>query len=91
MRRPCCNCSLACAIQPTLRAIANSVSSLPGVLAVSVLHSYFAVPVHQHIARHAWMFAVLGGALIVWLAVWTVRRRHGGGLIEAAAPVKKTR
>ncbi len=64
---------------------------LPGVLAVSVLHSYFAVPVHQHIARHAWMFAVLGGALIVWLAVWTVRRRHGGGLIEAAAPVKKTR
>jgi membrane-associated protein len=33
---------------------------------------------------------VLGGALVVALAVWTIRRRHGGGAIEPAkAPVRK--
>jgi hypothetical protein len=29
---------------------------------------------------------VIGGALIVALATWTIRRRHGGGRIEPAKP-----
>ncbi len=51
---------------------------LPGVLAVSALHEYAGVPRHAGIARHYWMLAVIGGALIVALATWTIRRRHGG-------------
>jgi membrane-associated protein len=31
---------------------------------------------------------VLGGALILALAVWTIRRRNGGGVIEPAEPAK---
>jgi membrane-associated protein len=30
------------------------------------------------------MLAVLGGAAVVALGVWTIRRRHGGGVIEPA-------
>ena len=63
---------------------------LPGVLAVSVLHKYAGLPHHAGIAKHYWILAVLGGALIIALAVWTVRRRHGGGVIEPATkPVRK--
>jgi membrane-associated protein len=51
---------------------------LPGVLAVSALHEYAGVPHHAGFARHYWMLAVIGGAVIVALATWTVRRRHGG-------------
>jgi membrane protein DedA with SNARE-associated domain len=60
---------------------------LPGVLAVSVLHQY-----HQPgTGKHYWMLSVIGGALIVALAVWTLRRRHGGGIIETPAkPVSKS-
>jgi membrane-associated protein len=54
---------------------------LPGVLAVSALHEYAGLPHH----RHYWMLSVIGGALVVALAVWTIRRRHGGGAIEPAA------
>jgi membrane protein DedA with SNARE-associated domain len=61
---------------------------LPGVLAVSALHEYAGLPHHEHMGKHLWMLAVLGGALIVALAVWTIRRRHGGGVIEPAKPVK---
>ena len=61
---------------------------LPGVLAVSALHEYVGLPHHEHTGKHLWMFAVLGGALIVALAIWTIRRRHGGGVIEPAKPVK---
>ena len=55
---------------------------LPGVLAVSALHQYAGLPHHEHVGKHLWMFAVLGGALILALAIWTIRRRHGGGVIE---------
>jgi len=30
------------------------------------------------------MLSVLGGALIVALTVWAIRRRKGGGIIEPA-------
>ena len=57
---------------------------LPGVLAVSALHEYAGLPHHEHVGKHLWMLAVLGGALIVALGVWTIRRRNGGGIIEPA-------
>ena len=62
---------------------------LPGVLAVSALHQYAGLPHHQRHRQAFWMLAVLVGALIVALAVWTIRRRHGGRAIEAAKPVKR--
>ena len=51
---------------------------LPGVLAVSALHEYAGLPPHAGIARHYWILAVIGGALILALTTWTIRRRHGG-------------
>jgi membrane protein DedA with SNARE-associated domain len=51
---------------------------LPGVLAVSALHEYAGLPPHTGTARHYWILAVIGGALIVALVTWTIRRRHGG-------------
>ena len=57
---------------------------LPGVLAVSALHEYAGLPHHAGIARHIWMLAVIGGALIVALATWTIRRRHGSGAVAPA-------
>jgi len=62
---------------------------LPGVLAVHALHEYAGIPRHTGIARHYWMLAVIGGALIVALAVWVIRRRHGGGAIEPAKSVRR--
>jgi membrane protein DedA with SNARE-associated domain len=58
---------------------------LPGVLAVSALHQYAGLPHHDGLGKHYWMLSVIGGALIVALAVWTIRRRHGGGIIEPPA------
>ena len=55
---------------------------LPGVLAVSMLHEYAGLPHHAGLARYYWILAVIGGALLVALATWTIRRRHGAGLIE---------
>jgi membrane protein DedA with SNARE-associated domain len=57
---------------------------LPGVLAVSALHKYAGFPHHGGIGKHYWMLAVFGGALVVALATWTIRRWHGGGAIEPA-------
>jgi membrane protein DedA with SNARE-associated domain len=58
---------------------------LPGVLAVSLLERYGHFVGIGRGARHYWMPLVVGGALILALAVWTIRRRHGGGAIEPAA------
>ncbi len=51
---------------------------LPGVLAISALHEYAGIPRHEGIGKHYWILAVIGGALVVALATWTIRRRHGG-------------
>jgi membrane protein DedA with SNARE-associated domain len=57
---------------------------LPGVLAVSALHEYGGFPHHGGIAKHYWILAVAGVAVIVGLVLWALRRRHGGGMIEPA-------
>jgi membrane-associated protein len=61
---------------------------LPGVLAVSALHQYAGLAHHEHIGKCVWMLAVLGGALAVALAVWIIRRRRGGGIIEPVRAAK---
>jgi membrane protein DedA with SNARE-associated domain len=64
---------------------------LPGVFAVSVLHKYAGFAPHEGIAKHYWMLTVIGGALIVALVTWAIRRGRGGNAIEPAAkPVRKT-
>jgi membrane protein DedA with SNARE-associated domain len=55
---------------------------LPGVLAVSALRQYAEMSHHVGLAKHYWLLSVLGGALIVALATWTIRRRHGGRIME---------
>jgi membrane protein DedA with SNARE-associated domain len=63
---------------------------LPGVLAVSAFHKYQGFAPHAAIARHYWILTVIGGALIVALVTWAIRRRRGGGAIEPAVrPVRK--
>jgi membrane-associated protein len=59
---------------------------LPGVLAIAALHKYGGVPHHAALAKHYWILLVIGGATIGALALWFVRRRNGGGIIE---PVRK--
>jgi membrane protein DedA with SNARE-associated domain len=49
---------------------------MPGVLAISALHKYGGISRHAGAGKHYWMLTVIGGALIVALATWTVRRRH---------------
>ncbi len=56
---------------------------LPGVLAVSALHEYAGLPHHEHVGKHLWMLTVAGGAIILGLAIWTIRRRHGSGIATA--------
>jgi membrane protein DedA with SNARE-associated domain len=64
---------------------------LPGVFAVSVLHKYAGFAPHEGLAKHYWMLTVIGGALIVALVTWAIRRRHGGNAIEPAQkPVRRT-
>ena len=62
---------------------------LPGVFAVSALHKYGGFAPHSGLAKHYWMLFVIGAAVIIALAVWVIRRRKGGGVIEPAAPVQK--
>ena len=59
---------------------------LPGVLAVSALHRYGGFESHAGHAKHYWMLFVIGGALIIALVSWAIRRRQGE---PAAAPVRK--
>jgi membrane-associated protein len=57
---------------------------LPGVLAVTALHQYGGIPHHTGLGKHYWMLAVIGGGLIVALAIWMIRRRRGAGAIKLA-------
>ena len=61
---------------------------LPGVVAVSALHRYAGLPHHAGLARHIWILGVIAGALLIGLATWSIRRRHGSGVIEPARPTK---
>jgi membrane-associated protein len=51
-------------------------------LAVSAFRQYAEMSHHAGLAKHYWMLSVLGGAVIVALATWTIRRRHGGRVME---------
>jgi membrane protein DedA with SNARE-associated domain len=57
---------------------------LPGVLAVSALDRAGGLAGLEGNAKHYWMALVIGGALMLALTVWIVRRRHGGNAIEPA-------
>jgi membrane protein DedA with SNARE-associated domain len=57
---------------------------LPGVLAASLLERYGHLAGLGAHAKHYWLPLVICTALIVWLVVWTIRRRHGGGAMEPA-------
>jgi membrane protein DedA with SNARE-associated domain len=57
---------------------------LPGVMAVSLLDRYGIFEGTGGSAKHHWMPIIIGGAIILALAVWTIRRRHGGSVIEPA-------
>ncbi len=61
---------------------------LPGVMAVSVLDRFEAFHHTGGSAKHHWIPIIIGGAVIVALAVWTIRRRNGGNAIEPARPAK---
>lgn len=58
---------------------------LPGVLAISAWHSYAGLPHHGHPVKHIWILSVVGVAIIVGLALWIIRHRHGDG-VAAAKP-----
>lgn len=57
---------------------------LPGVLAVSALDRAGGLAGLEGGAKHYWMPLVIGGALILALVVWTIRRKRGGNAIEPA-------
>jgi membrane protein DedA with SNARE-associated domain len=62
---------------------------LPGVLAVSALHKYGGFEPHAGFAKHYWMLAVIGGATIIALVTWAIRRWSGSHMRPAATPVHK--
>jgi membrane protein DedA with SNARE-associated domain len=57
---------------------------LPGVLAITALHDYAGISHHTGFGKHYWILTVIGVALIVALATWAIRRRHGDSAIEPA-------
>ena len=61
---------------------------LPGVLAVSALHQYAGLPHHQRHRQASLDAGRVVGALILALAVWAMRRRHGNGAIERGQAVE---
>jgi membrane protein DedA with SNARE-associated domain len=54
---------------------------LPGVLTVTALHKYGGF---ESIAKHYWLVVVIGGAAVIAVASWAIRRRNGGSAIEPA-------
>lgn len=59
---------------------------LPGVLAVSALHTYGGFSHHGHVGKHLWIFAVVGATVIIALVIWSIRRRHGTEVAQARPP-----
>ena len=57
---------------------------LPGVMAVSLLDRFGVFANTGGSAKHHWMPIIIGGAIVLALALWTIRRRHGGSVIEPA-------
>jgi membrane-associated protein len=57
---------------------------LPGVMAVSLLDRFGLFANTGGSAKHHWIAIIIGGAIILALAVWTIRRRNGGSAIEPA-------
>src|SRR5947209_1741637 len=57
---------------------------LPAVLAVSAFDRAGGLAGIEGQAKHYWMQLVIGGALIVALVTWVIRRRLGGNAIEPA-------
>jgi membrane-associated protein len=57
---------------------------LPGVMAVSLLDRFGVFKDTGGSAKHHWMPIIVGAAIILALAVWTIRRRNGGGAVETA-------
>jgi membrane-associated protein len=80
----------ALGMQPMRFYIVNALAILlwapahvfPGVLAVSAFRRYADASHHAGLAKHYWVLSVLGVGLIVALATWTIRRRHGGRIME---------
>ena len=59
---------------------------LPGVFAVSLLHQYGGLPLHEHAGKHLWMLSVVAAAIVA-VGVWTLRRRQSrDGLRPGAGP-----
>jgi membrane-associated protein len=58
---------------------------LPGVLAVSAFHRHAGLAPHAGVAKHYWILAVIGGALVIALASWAIRRWNGSGHTNPAA------
>lgn len=50
---------------------------LPGILAVSALRQYAGISHHTGTAKHYWILLAVGGALIIALVSWLVRRSRG--------------
>jgi membrane-associated protein len=53
-------------------------------MAVSLLDHYGVFAHTGGSAKHHWMPIIIGAAIILALAVWTIRRRNGGNVIEPA-------
>jgi membrane protein DedA with SNARE-associated domain len=60
---------------------------LPGVLAISALHRYAGIPHHVSLKPY-WIVLVIGGAVIVGLATWAIRRRQNGIVVPVAEHVR---
>lgn len=49
--------------------------TLPGVFAVSLLHSYGDLPPHAHLAKHVWIIAVVVITAAIGVTTWWLHRR----------------
>jgi membrane-associated protein len=52
---------------------------------VSAFHRHAGLAPHAGVAKHYWILAVIGGALVIALASWAIRRWNGSGHTNPAA------